>query len=296
MLMKAVLICPGERSEVPLLSAEAPLALAPALGHTVLEYWMSHLACAGVKQVTLLASDRPDEVREVVGHGSRWGVAAEVIEESREITPEHAAEKYGAPASVMDHFPGFPAYPLFGSYGQWFKALEYWMPRAETPDRVGVREWRPGIWVGLHGHISSEAHLCAPCWLGDHVYVGPGAIIGPGAILENGAFIEPEAEVKSSIVGPATLVGQYVQMANSLAWGGTLVNWQTGLLCEVSDAFLLCSLRPRRPAPKSAPWMGPHCGMAGAMEGKTSPWSRHLSWPDLCRHFRKIPRPTAPSP
>ena len=250
--MKTVLVCPGERTEVPLLSVEAPLAIASALGHGVVEYWMSHLACAGVKQVVLLANDRPDEVRKVVGNGSRWGLAAKVMEESRELTSDHAAEEYGAPALVMDHFPGFPAYPLFASYQQWFGVLELWMPRAETPDRVGVRQVCPGIWVGLRGHISREARLRAPCWLGDHVYVGPGAVIGPGAILENGAFIEPKAEIKSSVIGPATFVGQYVRITNSLAWGGTLVNWQSGLETKVTDTFLLCSLHPQRPSAKVA--------------------------------------------
>jgi hypothetical protein len=133
--------------------------------------------------------------------------------------------------------------------------LEAWMPRAKTPHRVGFRELSPGVWVGLHGHISSEARLCAPCWVGDHVYIGPGAVIGPGAILENGAFIEPKAEINHSVVGSATFVGQYMQIINSLAWGNTLVNWQTGLESTVSDAFLLCSLQPRRPGAKAIPWL-----------------------------------------
>jgi NDP-sugar pyrophosphorylase family protein len=251
--MKYVLICPSERTEAPLLGLGAPPALAPAFGQGVVEYWMSYMACAGVEEVVLLAHDGLDEVRKAVGNGSRWGVAAEVIDESPELALEYAAEKYGASVSVMDHFPGLPDYPLFESYEGWFKALEAWMPRARTPDRAGVRELRPGVWVGLHGQISPKARLCAPCWVGDHVYVGPGAVIGPGAILENGAFIESRAEIKSSVVGAATFVGQYLQITHSLAWGNTLVHWQTGLVSEVSDAFLLCSLRPRRPGAKSTP-------------------------------------------
>jgi NDP-sugar pyrophosphorylase family protein len=253
MLMKTILICPAERPEVPLLSLETPLAVAPALGHSVVEYWMSHLACSGIQQVVLLAHDRPDEVRKAVGNGSRWGIAVEVMAESRELTPEQAAEKYGAAASVMDHFPGLPDHPLFAGYELWFRALETWMPRARTPERVGVRELRPGIWAGLHGHISREARLCAPCWLGDHVYVGPGAIIGPGAIVENGALIEPKAEITGSVIGPATFVGQYVQINHSLVWGDTLVNWQTGDASKVSDAFLVCSLHARRPRANPVP-------------------------------------------
>jgi hypothetical protein len=253
MLMKTILICPADSTEVPLLASEVPLTLSPAFGQSLLEYWMSSMACQGVKQVVVLASDRPEEVQRIVGNGARWGVTTEVMAEARELTPEQAAEKYGAPAHLMDHFPGLPEQPLFTSYEQWFKALETWMPRARTPDRVGAREVSPGIWVGLHGHISREARLCAPCWLGDHVYVGAGAVVGPSAILENGAFIEPKAEIKNSVIGPGTFVGQYVQITHSLAWGDKLVNLQTGLENVVSDAFLLCSLHPRRPSPKPLP-------------------------------------------
>jgi NDP-sugar pyrophosphorylase family protein len=250
--MKAVLICPSGHPAFRLLAADRPLAAVPALGRGLVEYWMSHLACAGVKQAVILSSDRTEEVEKLVGDGSRWGVAAEVIDDARELSPEQAAEKYEGSASVMDHFPGLPTHPLFESCQHWFDALEAWMPHARTPDRVGVRELRPGVWVGLHGQISSQAVLHAPCWLGDHVYVGPGAIIGPHVILEEGAFIEPEAEIESSLIGPGTFVGRYVRIKDSLAWGSTLVDLETGLEDHISDAFVLCSLQRPVSEPKRA--------------------------------------------
>jgi len=78
-------------------------------------------------------------------------------------------------------------------------------------------------------------------------------VIGPGAILESGSFVEPEAEINSSGVGPATFVGRYMRISGCLAWGGTLVDWQTGLENKVSDAFLLCSLHARRSRAKAVP-------------------------------------------
>jgi hypothetical protein len=251
--MKSILISPREGAEVPLLSEEAPLAVVPALGCGLVEYWMSHLACAGVKEVSLLAHDRPEALRKLVGNGSRWGVKAEVIAESQNLTPQEAGEKYEANAMVMDHFPGLPEHPLFESYELWFKALAAWMPRARTPHRVGMRELSPGVYTGLHGRLSTKARLCAPCWVGDHVYVGPNAVIGPGTILENGAFVESNAEIKNSVIGPATFVGQYLTIKDSLAWGNTLVNWQTGAENKIPDAFLLCSLNLRRPSAKRIP-------------------------------------------
>jgi NDP-sugar pyrophosphorylase family protein len=253
MLMKAILICPGERAEVPFLALNGSLAAVPALGQAVVDYWMSHLACSGFKEVLLLAGHSADEVKSVVGNGSKWGMPTSINFEALELTAEQATAKYEALAFVMDCFPGHAERPLFSSYANWFAALEAWMPHAKTPDRVGVHEINSGIWVGRQAHVSSEATLRAPCWLGDHVYVGPDAVIGPHAIVESRAFLEPGAQVENSVIGPDTFVGRYVQIKDSLVWGSSLVDWRTGMESTVSDAFLLCSLHrppPREPRPR----------------------------------------------
>src|SRR5438105_11246580 len=92
--MKKFLICPSERAGVRLLSHSAPLALVPMLGQSLLEYWLTHLACAGIKQVALLVNDRAELVRAVAGNGARWGLSLEVLTESRDLTPAEALLKY----------------------------------------------------------------------------------------------------------------------------------------------------------------------------------------------------------
>jgi NDP-sugar pyrophosphorylase family protein len=239
------------------------------LGQGLLEYWLSFLACDRAKEVLVLAEDRPGEVEALVGDGSRWGLKVEVAPRSRELTPEESLAQYGpdSTATLMDHFPALPDQPLFTSYGDWFAALQAWMPHARTPDRAGAREIQPGVWVGLHCNVSRAAYLCAPCWLGNHVYVGSAATIGPGSILEDGAFIEPKAQVVNSFVGADTFVGRYVQIKDSGAWGDTLINWKTSMEVKVRDAFLLCSLRPRQPKKKSVPWLNRIVDFWGDLEG-----------------------------
>jgi NDP-sugar pyrophosphorylase family protein len=251
--MKAILICPSERAPVPFLGTAAPLANVPMLGQGLLEYWLDFLSCARVKEVLILAHDRPEAVKALVGDGSRWGLSLEVVTVTRELTAEDVLAKYGpeSAVTVLDHFPELPDQPLFTSYRDWFAAAQAWIPHASTPNRVGVREVQPGVWIGLHGDISREAKLCAPCWIGDHVYIGPGAVIGPGSILESGAFVEPHAEVENSFIGPDTFIGRYVQIKDSLAYGDVLINWKTSLEVKVPDAFLLCSLRKQRSNHKS---------------------------------------------
>jgi NDP-sugar pyrophosphorylase family protein len=253
--MKALLICPSEREPVRLLAERVPLANMPLLGQSLLEYWMSWLANAQVNAVKVLAHDRPEHVRAAVGAGERWGITVEVIEESRELTPAQALLKYEKVLqptplqngiAVLDHFPELSSYPLFSSYGGCFEALNAWMPHAKMPDRVGIRELEPGVRVGMNSHISPGAKLVAPCWVGRNVYVGQDAVIGPNSVVEDGSFIEGAVEIRESYIGPDTFVGRYAELANSFAWGNTLINWKSGSAAVVPDAFMLCALRRPR--------------------------------------------------
>ena len=252
--MKSLLICPTDRSGVALLADQHPLVIAPLLGKSVIEYWLEALAARGVKEVIVLASDRPHEVREVVGDGSQWGLKVELVPQARELTPDEARKKFfpGEPAPtpddivVMDYLPGRPDHPLFESYAGWFNALQAFLPHAVTPARIGAREVEPGVWVGLHSQIDPTAKLHAPCWIGEHALIGAGAIIGPRAVVEDRTVVEDGARVTESIVGPETFVGEFISVQNSLAHGSLLINWMTGSHVAVPDAFFLCSLNDRR--------------------------------------------------
>jgi hypothetical protein len=193
----------------------------------------------------------------LVGDGARWGLQIEVVPEVRELTLEEARAKYhlseprlAAPedAQLMDHLPELPDYPLFTSYANWFAALQAWMPRAATADRIGLRQLQPGVWAGLHARISPEAELRAPCWMGDHVQVEAGAVIGPNAVLENGVFVERDARVSHSAVGPETFIGNLTEVRSSIVMDSTLVSWKLDSCIKVHDTFLLCPLARRRTA------------------------------------------------
>jgi len=265
--MKALLICPGEREAVQALAETAPLSNVPLLGKPLIEYWLEHLAGRGAKQVIVLATDRPEQVRALVGDGARWGLSVEVLPELRELDLKEARAKYhsrgdaawlSAPddAHLMDCLPGLPEHVLFTSYADWFAALQAWMPRAATPDRIGVRQVKPGVWVGLHARISPDVELHAPSWIGENVQIGPGAVIGPWSIVENGACVDGDAEISGSVIGPETFVGRFTEVRRSIAWGSTLVNWKLNSCIKVSDAFLLCPLGRQRSAFQPAGLLG----------------------------------------
>ena len=254
--MKKLLICPDKRTTMGVLAERVPLVQIPVFGQTLVEYWLSHLACVGAKQVALVAADRPESLQGVVQDASRWGLELELIPESRELTIAEALIKYDPQIgsdpnniAVLDRFPGDSESRLFMNHAGFFQSVCAWMPHCLLPDRVGVRELAPGIWAGLHVRISPSAQLKAPCWLGKSVYVGAKATIGPGVMVEDGSLIEPETDIVDSYIGPDTLVGRGGVIRDSIVWGNTLINWKTGSVAEIADAFILCSLRQPRGAP-----------------------------------------------
>lgn len=260
--MNSILICPSTRPVIEQLATFAPLAALPLLGESLVEYWLTHLALAGVKEVRILAHDRPEKILAQTGDGARWGLKVEVLAEPRELTLAQAQIKFAREMAgsrqeitVLDRFPGM-SQSLFTSYADLFAGILEWLPKANTPDRVGMQERSPGVWVGLHTRIAPDAKLHAPCWIGQNVYIGSGAIVGPMAIVEDRSFIEPKAEVISSAIGPDTFVGQLAVLQDAFAWGNLLVNWKTNLPTRIEEPFVLCALRGPALAPASESLLG----------------------------------------
>jgi hypothetical protein len=147
--MKTILICPGERRAVAHLSQARPLVCVPVFGETLIAFWMEYLVHRGVKEVTLLVTDRIEEVRNEVGSGERWGMNVTIVPELRELTaaeaqakyPEKVAVGFGVPFNepiVLDHFPGTIGVSAFTSYADWFRALFDWLPWLSQHPRVAA--------------------------------------------------------------------------------------------------------------------------------------------------------------
>ena len=254
--MKALLICPDQHLGIAALAESAPLSNIPILGKSLVEYWVEHLATLGARELLVLATDRPEQVRDRIGNGARWGLRARVQPEKNELTLAEARIKHqadlatwlSAPNDVvlMNHLPGLPQHSLVTSYADWFAGVRALLPNALTPDRIGVRELKPGVWVGLNAHVPSGAKITGPCWIGDRAWIEAGATIGPDTVLEREVFIGRGAEVSHSVIGPETFVGQFTEIRNSIAWGSMLINWERDSCLRVPDAFLLCSRAPQR--------------------------------------------------
>lgn len=247
--MNIVLICP-ECINTPLLSKSAPLALAPVLGEPLLAHWMEHLAISGTSRVDILASDRHELVRDFVQDGARWGVRTEVHPAKRVLSLLDAMATVAAmnggheadDAFMMDHLPAPESPHLFSSYEAWFNGLIDWMPRIDLTMRVGFHEVLPGVWTGLRTHISPDARIVPPCWIGSDTWIEAHTSIGPAAIVEDRALVEHGARISNSLVGPETFVGRFCELDHCMVWGESVVDLRDESVRESIDSSLVCSL------------------------------------------------------
>jgi hypothetical protein len=256
--MKALIICPTERKNTQLLAQQTPLAVFPVLGKPFVFYSIEHLAAKGAKKITVLAADRPEQVRAAIGDGSRWGVEIEVFPEQCELSIAEARKKYRRPedtnwladpddAITADHWPTNRQCDLFSSYANLFAAVKNARAQAEV-DRIGLREIEPGIWVGNRTSISPTAQLKAPCWIGNNVSIAAHAVIGPAAVVDDLCVVDAHSEITNSLIAPETFVGKFTSINNSIALGNTLINWSNNSHAVITDPFLLCGLNEHKPA------------------------------------------------
>lgn len=227
--MKTKIICPALRPGVAGLARRAPLAILPIFGSSPIGAQLSALYASGIREVEILAADRPEFIRQHVGTGEAWGLRVSV-------TPV-ADECRKADSSPLDG-TGMVCGGAFQSYRHWFEMVRARFSTASS-ERAGMRELSPGVCVHSRAEVAPDAKLVAPCWVGENARIGSECTIGPGAYIEDGCVIEKGANVEESWIGPGTHVGVFVDILDSLAWGRWLCKWTTGSTTVVQDAFLL---------------------------------------------------------
>jgi hypothetical protein len=244
--MNAVLICPDHREAAGFARRMKPLALLPIMGRALLDLWLERLASDGVKHVTLLAADRPDQIRHAIGNGGRWGLKITVIPVANEPSIEQA--QLFSPDSrtrvlTLNSLPTLPQMPLWETTEGLFDVMMKKFSHVEAGSHLTMRRISSDVFVSTRARISPTAIIEGPAWIGPQVIIGPEAHIMPGSIIESAAYIDRQASVRGSWIGPKTYVGAMTEVSHSFAWGSGLENWRLGSFIEVTDDFLLASLK-----------------------------------------------------
>ncbi len=265
--MKAILICPDHRPAGGFFQRMRPLALMPVAGRTLLDLALAQLKREGVKEVVVLAADRPDWVRKAAGQGRAWGLKVEVRAVRNEPVPEaaeaeHSKRKPGEPrplvrvlVRVLDRVPGLGGEALWTTTESTFEVLFGAVQEASLAAQVTMREQSPGVWISTKAQVSPKARITGPVWIGAHATVRAGAEIGPRAVVEGGAFIDSQARVENAWVGPETYVGKDLTVLEAAVWGQGLMGVKSRVFQEVREAFWLTDLASHTGVERRASWM-----------------------------------------
>ncbi|WP_395741428.1 sugar transferase [Prosthecobacter sp.] len=248
--MDVFIICPDYRKSAGFARRIRPLALLPVLGRTLLDLWLEHLAAAGVTHATILAADRPHEVRAAVDQGGRWGLTVTVLSVKREPSIEETRLRFtGRDTSgrvpniiTLDTLPDMPHRPLWESSAALFDIMLDTLRGTPPESHLTMREIAPEVHVSTRAQVASTAMIEGPVWIGPQVIIGEHAQIRAGTIIEDAAYIDRHAIVSESWVGPSTYVGALTNVQTSFAWGGGIENWKKAAFLEVTDDFLLTNL------------------------------------------------------
>lgn len=248
--MKAILICPEHRLTGGVFQRIKPLALMPVLGRTLLDHSLAQLKIKGYTDILILASDRPELIRESVGSGRAWGLAIEVMATPIELAPDEAEAQFSHRNAnearplvlVLDRLPELSEAPLWRTNHATFELFLTALHSTGISPLMTMRQIGSDVWISSKARISSTAVITGPAWIGPYVSVSPGVNIGPNTIIESGAFIDRSAKVENAWVGPATYVGACTAVTESCVWGNGLLNLKDGAFLEVTDEFLLKDL------------------------------------------------------
>lgn len=242
--MKTILICPEHRQAGSALQRMKPLALMPVLGRSLIEMHLIDLAASGVKDVLVLASDRPEMVRQAVGNGAAWGLSIEVLPTRAEITVEDARVLHGGRSRcnvrVMDRLPD--GTPLWLSNAATFETFTSLLNKPAIAESLTMKEVKPQQWISTKASIADGVIIHGPVWIGPHATIRRGAVIGPRTIIEAHAFVDELATLKEVWAGPSTYVGAAMNLEQAFVWGRTITEWTDGSTLEVKDAFVLNDL------------------------------------------------------
>lgn len=245
-MKRVLLICPDKNPALEPVMDGVTLALTFFLGKPLIEWALEGLAAAGVMQVRVLVCDHPAEVRKHIGGGEAWGMEVEVVAESRELDCEAALEKYASfeaeSARRLGELPQADGLELLSDPAAWHQGRKELLATLVARE-LGSRELKPGVWVGLRAVIDPSAELLGPCWIGPYAVVRAQAVVGPHAFVESGSLVDRQAVVEDSTVARHTYLGKMTHLRDSVACGGSLLNWRTGSCVQIVDSFLMSPMR-----------------------------------------------------
>lgn len=107
-------------------------------------------------------------------------------------------------------------------------------------------ELRPGIWCGSGAHVSHEARLVSPAFIGTNSVIRKGALITRASNIERDCEVDVGTAVEDSTLLPNTLAGPGLELVTAIVDGASLYDLRRLTHINVEDNKILGSLFPAK--------------------------------------------------
>ena len=218
-----------------------PFVLWPVGPKPLLAHWMDEAVRRNVAEVVIIAHDRPHLVRAALAGGHYWSRAVRVLSQRRADTPADCVR--------LEGLPGQPPLPAVATpaalLGRWLELQHAWLASRQSGDISIDRHLPPGAWIGPLARVSPRARLIAPCWVGARAQIGANAVIGPNTLVGERSVVDDGAIVREAAVLAESYVGPKVNLHRMIAAGAVLLDAARGTRVDITDRFILASLKDR---------------------------------------------------
>jgi hypothetical protein len=98
-------------------------------------------------------------------------------------------------------------------------------------------------WLSRNVSLHPTVRIIPPVYIGANCRIGSGVRLGPGAVVGSDCILDAHCSVINSAVLPGSYVGEMLELEDCIVDRNVLVNTRIGGMVNVSDAFILGSIK-----------------------------------------------------
>lgn len=276
-LTRAILTDFGADASLEPLLKRRSLGSLPAGGKSIVQFWCERLAAAGYAEVQLVIQGFPDQIRDIVEGGERWGlkVSMSTLREGAQakdflaaasgfltsdclIAPLHSipsASLQALSADDAEHAPltgvvradrsvsgcsglNDALFHIDSPGALWQANMDILEGKIDDPLPAGF-EAGPGLRYGQHTQIREYVSLAPPARIGSETQIGERGKIGPNVMIGAHCVIDQACEIRHSLILDHSFIGSHAEMSNAIVDGKLIIKADSGVATWIDDELIV---------------------------------------------------------
>lgn len=239
---------------------DRPVALLEVMGKPIIHHWLERLSTAGVKHITIVSSRFPEQLRQYVKRGERWGfetvsyVSTSSVETWSDILKKVPAR--GSRPCVYVSLNAFPQEPLV----RLSSSEDYWVSWKRRKNNALVAfpiRSLNSLWlINMQMLIKSSSKDLSPnasihprARMQDHYTISDKVVIGSQVTISDSVIckdvdVGEGTEITQSLVLSNTLLGSHLFLKQVIVDGSFVYDVATKETLSINDPELFSRLTP----------------------------------------------------